>query len=96
VPEVIDAFTGVTVSTLEEAHDALPRVLALDRRAVRARFEQRFSVGRMAQDYLDLYEKLMRPTVTTRAKAPSLVANAQGDLYPSTEIAAARRAASAA
>jgi hypothetical protein len=64
---------------------------------VRARFEQRFSAGRMAQDYLDLYEKLMRPTVTTRAKAPSLVANTQSELYPSAEIAAAaRRAASAA
>src|SRR5689334_24620715 len=43
VPEVIDeGVTGITVKNEEEAIAALPQVLALDRRAVRQRFEERF------------------------------------------------------
>jgi hypothetical protein len=33
------------------------RVLALDRSRVRRRFDERFSVSRMAQDYLRIYER---------------------------------------
>src|SRR5438876_4646256 len=48
VPEVIDeGVTGITVATLDEAIRQLPHVLALDRRAVRRRFEERFSATRM-------------------------------------------------
>jgi hypothetical protein len=43
----------------------LPQVLALDRRAVRRRFEQRFSSARMATDYVTLYRSLLdRPSVS--------------------------------
>ena len=53
VPEVIDdGVTGMIVDTMDEAVRMLPRVLALDRRAVRRRFEERFSATRMAKDYL--------------------------------------------
>ena len=49
VPEVIDeGVTGITVATMDEAIRQLPHVLALDRRAVRRRFEERFSATRMA------------------------------------------------
>jgi hypothetical protein len=34
----------------------MPRVLALDRSAVRRRFEERFSATRMAQDYVSVYD----------------------------------------
>jgi len=37
----------------------LPQVIALDRRAVRRRFEQRFSSARMATDYVALYRSLL-------------------------------------
>jgi glycosyltransferase involved in cell wall biosynthesis len=61
VPEIVDnGVTGQIVDTEEEAVRALPRVLSLDRRAVRRRFEQRFSAARMATDYIQLYRSLMK------------------------------------
>ena len=60
VPEIIDdGVTGRIVNTMEEAVAALPQVLALDRRAVRRRFEERFSAARMAKDYMSVYRKLL-------------------------------------
>jgi glycosyltransferase involved in cell wall biosynthesis len=60
VPEIIeDGLTGITVDTVEEAIAALPRVMALDRRKVRKRFEQRFSARRMATDYVKVYRSLI-------------------------------------
>jgi len=42
-------------------------VIALDRRAVRRRFEQRFSSARMATDYVALYRSLLeRPLILER------------------------------
>jgi hypothetical protein len=37
----------------------MPRVLSLDRAAVRRRFEERFSVTRMALDYVAVYHALL-------------------------------------
>jgi glycosyltransferase involved in cell wall biosynthesis len=59
VPEIIDDHvTGRVVATIDEAIPALREVIRLDRRAVRRRFEERFSASRMAQDYLDVYRSL--------------------------------------
>jgi glycosyltransferase involved in cell wall biosynthesis len=61
VPEIVeDGVTGHIVDTEEEAVRKMPRVLALDRRAVRRRFERRFSAARMAKDYVQVYRSLMR------------------------------------
>src|SRR6185295_3476516 len=60
VPEVIDqGVTGFVVDSVEDAISALPRVLALDRRAVRRQFERRFTATRMAQDYVRAYRSLL-------------------------------------
>jgi glycosyltransferase involved in cell wall biosynthesis len=60
VAEIIDpGVTGAAVDTLDEALEALPRVLELDRRAVRRRFEKRFSSARMAEDYVAVYQSLI-------------------------------------
>jgi glycosyltransferase involved in cell wall biosynthesis len=60
VPEVVDdGVTGRVVKSIDEAIAALPQVMALDRRAVRRRFEQRFTAARMADDYLTLYRKCL-------------------------------------
>jgi glycosyltransferase involved in cell wall biosynthesis len=60
VPEIIDeGITGAIVDTLEQAIAALPRVIALDRKKVRQRFEQRFSATRMAKDYVGVYRSLL-------------------------------------
>ena len=61
VPEIVDdGVTGQIVDTEEEAVIKLPRVLSLDRRAVRRRFEERFSATRMAKDYIQVYRSLLR------------------------------------
>ena len=40
----------------------MPQVMALDRRAVRRRFEERFSCPRMANDYVRVYNSLLART----------------------------------
>lgn len=76
VPEVIDeGVTGITVKNEEEAIAALPYVLALDRRAVRRRFEERFGADRMAKDYVALYRALQkRSEIESLTLAPQLAA----------------------
>ena len=60
VPEIVeDGVTGAIVETMEEAIAALPRVMELDRKEVRQRFEQCFSATRMAGDYVGIYRSLL-------------------------------------
>jgi glycosyltransferase involved in cell wall biosynthesis len=68
VSEIVDqGVTGAIVETMDEAVRMLPQVIALDRRAVRRRFEQRFSSARMATDYVALYRSLLeRPFILER------------------------------
>ena len=59
VPEVVeDGVTGFIVADVAAAA-AVARAGDLDRRRVRERFDQRFTVGRMAQDYLGVYGRLL-------------------------------------
>jgi glycosyltransferase involved in cell wall biosynthesis len=67
VPEVIDhGVTGFVVEDENEAVVAVKRLRMLNRRMVRARFAERFSVERMADDYLDLYRGLALQTARLR------------------------------
>jgi glycosyltransferase involved in cell wall biosynthesis len=68
VSEIIDqGVTGAIVDTMDEAVRMLPRVMELDRHAVRRRFEQRFSSVLMAKDYVALYRSLLkRPSISER------------------------------
>jgi glycosyltransferase involved in cell wall biosynthesis len=91
VPEIVDdGHTGRIVSNIEEAVHTLPDVLSLDRRAVRARFEERFSVSRMAADYLKVYHRMVRrrptePDIALSALAArSLAASGHGAPSPET------------
>ena len=60
VPEIVeDGVTGFIVSSEAEGVAALARVDALDRGAIRARFEARFTAERMAADYLAIYRQLL-------------------------------------
>jgi glycosyltransferase involved in cell wall biosynthesis len=60
VQEVIDeGVTGFMADSLDAATAALPRTMALDRRKVRRRFEERFTAARMAKDYLAIYRHLL-------------------------------------
>ena len=59
VPEVIeDGLTGFITRDEADAVRAVGRIGELDRAKVRARFEERFSARRMAEDYLSVYEEL--------------------------------------
>jgi glycosyltransferase involved in cell wall biosynthesis len=57
VPEVLDeGVTGFVVDSVHQALKVMGPLLALDRRRVRRRFEERFTAARMTSDYLRLYE----------------------------------------
>ena len=65
VDELIDdGVTGVAYDTLEELVSGLASVLTLDRKAVRARAEQKFNIDRMVDQYLDIYSSVIRNQTT--------------------------------
>ena len=71
VPEVIDhGVTGLLVEDVDEAVAAVPVAAAMDRATVRATFEERFSIERVAADYLRVYQSLCgaRPPAAARAR----------------------------
>jgi glycosyltransferase involved in cell wall biosynthesis len=60
VPEVMDdGITGFVVDSVDEMVAACGRLNELDRGRVRAQFEKRFTSRRMAEDYLNLYRRLI-------------------------------------
>jgi glycosyltransferase involved in cell wall biosynthesis len=60
VPEVIDdGVTGFIVESEDQAVEAVKEVARLDRRKVRARFEERFTASRMARAYEAHYGQLL-------------------------------------
>jgi glycosyltransferase involved in cell wall biosynthesis len=60
LPEIVDhGVTGILVNGVDEAADAVPDALALDRRQVSAVARQRFSADRMVDDYLGVYQRLL-------------------------------------
>ena len=73
IPEVIDdGVTGNVVESEEEAIAALPAILSYDRRAVRQRFEQRFTATRMAKNYVSTYRQLLNNTRRSNGKTQNI------------------------
>jgi glycosyltransferase involved in cell wall biosynthesis len=61
VPEVVkEGVTGFIVADLEGAVKAAKRIAEIDRRKCRRWFEQHFSAERMAQDYVNIYQRVVR------------------------------------
>jgi glycosyltransferase involved in cell wall biosynthesis len=61
VPEAIDdGITGFIVEDIDSAVRAVDRVANLSRSICRARFEDRFDSARMAQNYIDVYQRIVR------------------------------------
>lgn len=59
VPEIIaHGKNGFIVNSMEEAIEAAQKVSYINRKAVRASFEKRFTARRMAEDYLAIYQQL--------------------------------------
>ncbi|MER9236027.1 glycosyltransferase family 4 protein [Mesorhizobium sp. M0622] len=68
LPEIIDhGVTGFLVDTVDAAVASIPELLRLDRRQVRAVFENRFSATRMAHDYVAAYARLIGAPGEARA-----------------------------
>ncbi|NII26568.1 glycosyltransferase family 4 protein [Pseudoflavitalea sp. X16] len=68
VPEVIDhGITGFVVESIPEAVQAVSRIKQLSRPAIRRVFEERFTAGRMAEDYLRLYIQVLQDSHHFRA-----------------------------
>jgi glycosyltransferase involved in cell wall biosynthesis len=74
VPEIIDhGLTGFIVDDEAQAVAAVGELDEIDRAAVRATFERRFTVERMARDYLALYRSLPeRQELRVAHQVPSL------------------------
>jgi glycosyltransferase involved in cell wall biosynthesis len=85
VPEVIDdGVTGILVTSLDEAVQAVHDVGRLDRRGVRKGFEARFTSARMAADYIRAFDALLdgagtRPTL--RRAPPAIVPAASRETF---------------
>ncbi len=63
VSEIVsEGETGFVVRSVEEAVEAVSRAVRLSRAQVRAGFERRFTVERMADAYLDIYRSLTAAT----------------------------------
>ena len=75
VPELIDhGVTGFIVDIEAEAADAIGHLSKIDRRRVRAIFEQRFTSKRMAEEYIRYYEMLvggMHQPINTTVNRPT-------------------------
>lgn len=68
-PEVIaEGTSGFLVSSLEEMVAMIPRVDDLSRSNVRNYVVQNFSVLAMAEKYVELYKKLVKPTGVTQGR----------------------------
>jgi glycosyltransferase involved in cell wall biosynthesis len=60
VPEIVEeGISGLIVDNVEQAVAAVRRVAEFDRAKVRAAFERRFTIERMAKDYVDIYRRLV-------------------------------------
>ena len=70
VPEVVtDGVSGFIVDDIDSAVAAVARLDEIDRSACRRNFEERFAVGRMARDYLRVYERLIASAADRSAVA---------------------------
>jgi len=84
VPEVIEeGVTGFVVSDMDTAAGTVEGLGSFDRRRCRQAFERRFTVARMASDYLRLYRRLIERHTRDRhevrvARPPATISTSAG------------------
>lgn len=77
IPEiVVDGVTGFLCDTVDDAVAKVPRLASLDRRACRARVEAEFTVERMIDRYLDVYETALELGLPPEPSEAKLAARA--------------------
>jgi len=71
-PEIVDeGVTGYLADSPEEFAAQVDRSFGLDRRRIRATAEERFSAGRMTEQYAELYQRLLSGEWRSATKAES-------------------------
>jgi glycosyltransferase involved in cell wall biosynthesis len=81
VPEIIeDGVTGIVVKNTEEAVLAVNQVASMSRKACRQAFERRFTVNRMVNEYVAIYEKVVARRCS---RAPHVVEDLSSELLSS-------------
>jgi len=86
VEEIVEpGVTGFVVSSVEEAVAAVGRLPEIDRRRCRQEFERRFTAARMARDYVEMYQKLLRSRPAPPQKARALDAPGKPVRRPETD-----------
>ena len=67
MPELIeDGKTGFLVSTVDEAIKAVAQIKDIDRASCRRRVEQHFTVDRMVEEYIQVYETILEKRGTAK------------------------------
>ena len=86
VPEIIrNRVSGIIVDSIDSAVAAVQEVSKLNRRAVRAEFEARFTAARMARNYVAAYRSLLaRASAKTETIFPANPRAAVMELTPGT------------
>ena len=80
VPEILEeGISGLIVDDIEQAVAAVHRVAELDRAKVRAAFERRFTIERMAKDYVDIYRRLVASRRLSRREPGGFLEPVSGD-----------------
>jgi glycosyltransferase involved in cell wall biosynthesis len=91
VPEIVeDGLTGRIVSSVDEAVQAIPDLLALDRKAIRARFEERFSARRMATDYAKVYQTILRQRTAPQIQRSAVASSSASAATRGFDVSSAR------
>jgi glycosyltransferase involved in cell wall biosynthesis len=83
VREVVDdGVTGFVVKNETDAVSVIQRLGELDRREIRAHFEERFTSRRMAQEYVTCYQTLVRSNrkmdAPSRSETETISSNSRG------------------
>jgi len=70
MPEIIaDGVTGFLVHNFDEMVKAVVKAKQLDRLQCRKLIKERFSVERMVQDYIEVYEKIISQKKVLRSES---------------------------
>jgi hypothetical protein len=64
--------SGYIVTSVQEAVATVKKLACLDRSVVRQAFERRFTVGRMAEHYLAIYNQLLNGGRDSCCRPPTI------------------------
>jgi glycosyltransferase involved in cell wall biosynthesis len=69
MPEIIDeGITGYVVNSVDEAVEAVNKIQSINRKACRKKFEERFHISRMVDDYERVYSRIIESKAKERQK----------------------------